>query len=413
MATQPPFLPALPRKTPPLTDTSPPAPRLLLVATAPVIETAGALRLDVKFLEGMKAHCALWPGPVRCILRRGAAAVPFGTSVDPAGLGFELVLLDPDEPVGARHLHDVAAVFAAADDARALGLVGPAHRIGARVVFSLEYTLETRLQIVRLDAGRSLPRRWWSMLWNLRQERHRRAALRAADGVQANGYPAFDTYRPLNPETMLYIDGRMTPQMMATRAEMAARRARLVAGAPLRLIHSGRLEPMKGAQDLVPVMAALRALGVAATLDIYGTGSLRDTIAGGAKAHPDTIRLHDPVDFETRLVPLSRTSADVFLSCHRQSDPSCTYIEAMGCGLTVAGYGNRMWTRMAAEAGVGEVAPLGDVQALAARIAALDADRPTLADACDRSLAFARAHDFPTEFGRRMEHLRRLTLPAG
>jgi len=160
-------------------------------------------------------------------------------------------------------------------------------------------------------------------------------------------------------------------------------------------------------------MAALRAAGVRATLDIFGAGSLRASTAEAAAAFGGAVTLHDPVDFETRLVPLSRRTADIFLSCHRQSDPSCSYIEAMGCGLAVAGYGNRMWTRMQAESGAGVMAPLGDVAALAAAIAALDRDRPTLADACDRSLAFAKAHDFPTEFARRMDHLRAITLPAG
>ncbi|MDO9526795.1 MAG: glycosyltransferase [Gemmobacter sp.] len=387
--------------------------RLLIVATAPVIEEGETLRLDVKFVDGMRAHCALWSGPVRCVLRRGATEVPFGASYRPEDLGFDLALMNAGDVIGAMQLDGAVAVFAAADDAQALGLVGVARTAGAKIVYSLEYTLETRLQIVRLDPARGFARRIWSMLWNMRQERRRVAALRAADGVQANGYPAYDAYRGLNPHTMMYLDGRMTPALMATRAEMAARRSHLVTGGPLRLIHSGRLEPMKGAQDLLPVMAALRAAGVAATLDIYGAGSMKDHLVEGAKAFGGTVTLHDPVDFVSRLVPISRRTADIFLSCHRQSDPSCSYIEAMGCGLTVVGYANRMWTRMQADAGVGAVAPLGNVAGLVAAIGALDHERVELAEACDRSLAFAKAHDFPTEFARRMDHLRALTLPEG
>ena len=383
--------------------------RLLIVATAPVIGQGPRLQLDVKFVEGMRAHCAAWDGPVRCILRRGASAIPFGADYDPGSLGFDLVLLDAHEPVTAAHLDGVSAVFAAADDAQALALGPLARAQGAAMVYSLEYTLETRLQIVRLDASRSLPRKAWSALWNWRMERRRVAALRAADGVQANGWPAFDAYAGLNPNTMLYLDNRMTPALMATPAEMAARAERLRSGAPLRLIHSGRLEPMKGAQDLLPVMAALRGMGVQATLDIYGAGSLREGIAAGLADFGGTVQLHDPVDFETELVPISRTQADVFLSCHRQSDPSCTYLEAMGCGLAVAGYANRMWARLAQEAGAGQVAPLGDVQALAWAIAAWDRDREGLTQAADRGLAFARAHDFHAEFARRMAHLAALT----
>lgn len=385
---------------------------LLLLATAPVIEEAEGLRLDVKFVEGMRLHAALWGGPVRCVLRRGAGAIPFGARYAPQDLGFDLTILDPGVPLPAGLIVPGTMVFAAADTAEVLGLVPQVRAAGAKIVYSLEYTLATRLEIARLDRSRGLPRRLWSVLWNIRQERRRRRALREADGVQFNGYPAHDRYHGLNRESLLYLDGRMTQDMMAQPVEMAARRAHLASGGALRLIHSGRLEWMKGAQDLLPVMRALRGRGVQATLDIYGAGSLRDSIAAGLPEFNGSVRLHDPVDFERVLVPVSRTSADVFLSCHRQSDPSCTYIEAMGCGLAIAGYDNQMWSRMAGVAGAGKVAPLGDIEALAGRIAEWDRDREDLALACDRGLAFARAHDFPTEFRARMDHLRGL-MPVG
>lgn len=378
---------------------------LLMITTAPVIENAGMLRLDVKFLEGMRAHVADWPGPLRCVLRRGAASVPFGVEIRPADLGFELILLDPAEALGAGAFEGVGLVLAAADDAEALSLVPLARAAAAKLVYSLEYTLETRLRIAALDRDRGPARKAWSMLWNLWQERRRRAALRGADALQANGYPVFDAYRRIQPNRHLYIDGRMRAEMLATPAEMAARAARLRAGAPLRLIHSGRLETMKGAQDLLPVMAGLGRLGVPATLDIYGAGALEAELRAGLAPFEGRVRLHRPVDFETELVPISRTNADVFLSCHRQSDPSCSYIEAMGCGLAVAGYDNRMWARLSVESRSGAVAPLGRPEALAMRIAHWHRDREALIQSAEAGLDFARAHDFPTEFKARMDHL--------
>lgn len=381
---------------------------LLIVATAPAIEVGSRLRLDTKFVEGMTLHAAQWPGPVRCLLRRGAGSVPFGAQHDPATLPFDLHLLDADEPFAPRHLSGVQAVFAAADDVTALALAPLARAAGAVLVWSLEYTLETRLRIAAMDPGRALPRRAWSMLWNLRMERQRRAALRAADGVQFNGWPAWDAYRHLTRSPLLYLDNRMTAALMADPEDMADRATRLRRGDPLRLIHSGRLEPMKGARDLIPVMAALRDLGVPATLDIWGTGSLEGAIREGLGAFGGQVRLHGPVDFQTELVPVSRRGADVFLSCHRQSDPSCTYLEAMGCGLAVAGYANRMLARLAGQAGAGALAPMGRVPALALALAHWHQDRDGLIAAQTSSLAFARAHDFETEFTARMDHLKTL-----
>lgn len=209
---------------------------------------------------------------------------------------------------------------------------------------------------------------------------------------------------------MLYLDGRMRPDLFATAAEQDARARHLAAGAPLRLIHSGRLEPLKGAQDLVPLAAELARRGVAFTLDIYGTGSLAPAIrtAAAEAGLADRLRLHDPVDFETALVPRARRAADLFVSLHRQSDPSCSYLESMGCGLPVAGYANRMLTALVAEAGAGWTVPMGDWRALAARIAALDADRPALVAQGAATLAFARRHDFGSEFARRTAHLQTL-----
>ena len=67
---------------------------------------------------------------------------------------------------------------------------------------------------------------------------------------------------------------RMTPDLFATEAEMRARETLRAAGGPLRLVYSGRLETMKGAQDLLPVARRLIERGVDFTLDIFGTGSL-------------------------------------------------------------------------------------------------------------------------------------------
>jgi glycosyltransferase involved in cell wall biosynthesis len=385
---------------------APMAPVLLVAAPAPVIDAGGRLRLDIKFLEGMRLHAAHWPGPVRVLLRRGAGAIPFGAEVDHAALGFELLVLDPGAPAPPGLWAGVRALFAGADDLDALALIPAARAAGARVVLALEYTLETRLRIAALDPGRSWPRRLRSMLWTLQMEPRRRAALAAADAVQFNGYPAWDSYRHLTRDPLLYLDNRMTAAMMATPAEMADRAARLRAGAPLRLIHSGRLEPMKGAQDLLAVMEALRARGVRATLDIYGTGSLEGAIRAGMGRFGGDVRLHGPVDFAAALVPATRAGADLFLSCHRQSDPSCTYLEAMGCGAAIAGYANRMWARLAAESGGGVTAPLGRPAALAAAIAAWHADRPALIAAQASALAFARRHDVETVFAARMAHLR-------
>ncbi|MBA3908531.1 MAG: hypothetical protein C0524_01320 [Rhodobacter sp.] len=384
-------------------------PRLIMIAPAPVLEAGSRVRLDVKFVEGMRAHKAHWPDRITCVLRRDVSAIPFGAEFDRGELDFDLVLLDPKEPLGSALIAGQDLIYASGDDFNCLGLtdiIGPEQKI----VYVIEYTLETRLQILRLEKDRGWLRRLSGMIRLLADERRRKRAFRAAAGLQSNGYPAHDLYGPLNRDNMLYLDGRMTPELFATEAEMVAREARRAAGGPMRLIYSGRLEPMKGAQDLLPVARRLVARGVDFTLDIFGTGSLQPEIAAGLSGTgaEGRVRLHEPVDFQTELVPFTRKNADMFLGCHRQSDPSCTYLEAMGCGVAVASYDNRMWARLNGEARAGWGAPLEQVDALADQVALAAATPAEVTKRSRNAWAFSRAHDFPSEFRRRMEHLARI-----
>lgn len=382
-----------------------------MVSPAPVRLLAdGRLRLDVKFVEGTHMHVRHWGGPVAVVLRDQGVEIPFGRDYRREELDFELRVLAPGDALPMDLLARSAVVSLSADMPETLDL-GAA--IPAPLVYAVEYTLETRLRIVALERGRSWPRKLWSMLWNLRMEARRRRALRRAAGMQANGYPAFDAYRRLNPAPMLYLDGRMRLDMMASADEMAARAARLRAGGPLRITHSGRLETLKGAQDLLPVARALRRGGVPFTLDIFGAGSLAAEIAAQLPEFDGAVRLHGPVDFESALVPWLRANADVFLSCHRQSDPSCTYLETMGCGVPVLGYDNAMWRRLQQESRCGWRAPMGRPAGLADALARLAGAREEVVEHAARALAFAQQHDCDTEFARRMEHLRaRCAAPA-
>jgi colanic acid/amylovoran biosynthesis glycosyltransferase len=251
---------------------------MVMIAPAPVIEEGDRLRLDVKFVEGMRIQQSHWPSRIKCVLRRGAGAIPFGRLYDRSELPFDLVLLDPTEELGPRHLEGAGLVYAGGDDFQCLDLIRHL-KPGQKIVYVIEYTPETRHQILNLDRGRGALSRLKGRVWLMKQERKRRQSFRAASGLQSNGYPAHDIYASMCADSLLYLDGRMTSDLFATEDEMAAREAYRAAGGPLRLVYSGRLETMKGAQDLVPVARRLAERGVDFTLDIFGTGSLQSEIA--------------------------------------------------------------------------------------------------------------------------------------
>jgi colanic acid/amylovoran biosynthesis glycosyltransferase len=384
-------------------------PRLLMIAPAPVIEKgAGKLTLDVKFVEGMRIHVEQWDGPVTCILKRGATDIPFGMTYDSTDLGFDLEVISSDDPITVDGLQNNDLIFAGADMHDVLHLASPNHRPpGTKLVYSIEYDLDTRMQIASLDKTRSLLRKFRTKIWLVNQERRLRTALRNCDGIQANGYPAFAAYSSLNKHSMLYLDGRMENAAMATPDEQSARAVYLKSGAPLRIVHSGRLEPMKGGQDIIPVAKALRKSGINFTLDIFGSGSLTSEIEASITTAglSDVVHMHGAVNFNERLVPFFRQNADLFLSCHLQSDPSCTYLESMGCGIPVAGYQNKMLKTLAKKSGGGWAVPVGKVGDIADQIAKLDSDRMLLIKAGQQGLEFAKKHSFQAEFHKRMKHL--------
>ena len=385
-----------------------PYPHLLVISSAPGDFQQGRLILDKKFVEGMRLYAEAWPGRTACLLRGKADKMPFAGEFDPESLPFAVHLRPQHHRIGPADLAEHGVILASGDNADYLHLADLCRRAGKAIHFTIEYIPETRRQIVMLDPGRSLPSKMKSRLWLARQEIRRRRAFRRATGLQANGYPAATHYRNLNAETLLYLDNRIDAALLATEAEMAARRDRLLAGAPLRLIHSGRLEPMKGSQDLVPIARRLRDLGVDFTIEIFGQGSLEPAIRKGIADHglQDRMRLAGTVDFATELVPHVRRHGDIYLSCHRQSDPSCSYLENMGCGLAVAGYANRMWQGLFKDSGAGWIAPLGDGRALADQIARAAADRADLVDRCEAARRFAATHLFDAEFARRVAQMR-------
>ena len=381
-----------------------------MIAPAPVIALPdGMLRLDVKFVEGMKLHCQHWEGEVTCLLRSGADNIPFAGSYHPDELGFDLHVLDRDAPFTFAQLTPGDLIFAGADMVDVLHLADRGQKPeGVKLVYAIEYDLATRLKILQLDQTKGVPGKLRSGLWLLQKERLRRTALRKCDAIQFNGYPAERAYGHLNKNTILYLDGRVTPDLMATSVEQQDRQAHLQSGAPLRIVHSGRLEPMKGAQDLIPVAKALDDAGCGFSLDIFGSGSLSETIARQIAEHnlSDKVRLHGAVDFEIKLVPFLRQSADVFLSCHRQSDPSCTYLETLSCGVPIVGYANAMWQELAKRSNGGWALPLARPAGLSRQLFALDKDRGALAAASQQGLAFAKEHAFDAEFAKRMRHLK-------
>ena len=167
---------------------------------------------------------------------------------------------------------------------------------------------------------------------------------------------------------------------------------------------------MKGADHLPKVARVLLDKQVPFTMDIYGDGplvaELQETISQlGLR---ENVRLSGVLDFASELVPTMRDAVDLFVCCHRQGDPSCTYIETLACGVPVVGYGNEAFEGLLKRCPAGESVSMHDWFALAALIERLAKEPKRLAEMAQTGLAFAREHTFELEFKRRIEHMANL-----
>jgi colanic acid/amylovoran biosynthesis glycosyltransferase len=383
---------------------------VILSPLATIASPRGGFVLTQKFIDGVMEYQKHWHGLVRVLLPR---AVHTSNDLDhvevtPADAPFGLEWMQQAAAPAMSQLRGAAVVLGtliheqtelAAQCADALPLVP--------LVYVTEYSLRTRKQIIAAETSNPLlrlRRQWWTM----RLERRYEDAVKLAAGVQCNGTPTFDAYHGLNSSTMLFFDSRVRREMIVAAEALEHRTRELMQGGPLRLAFSGRLIRMKGAHHLPGVALELKQRGVKFTLDICGGGVLEAELRQAIQQHglSDCVRLRGVLDFQRELVPLVSRSVDLFICCHPQGDPSCTYLETMSCGTPIAGYDNEAFAGIVDVSGVGWSTPMNDPASLAEKIAELDRDREALARAASASRAFASEHTFEETIQRRAAHLR-------
>lgn len=391
-------------------------PELLIIPSVGCRSMATEVELDKKFVEGMALYCHLWKGPVRCLMRALPHAVSnYSAHYQQDLLPFRLDVITENEEICGYHLLGSAVVLASGDDHTHLKVAQYCQGLDIPCVYGVEYALETRLRILLAEQGLT-----WSMLksliWTLGTEHKRRRAFGQARSLQANGMPAFRAYGGLARQTLRYFDSRISEDLLADEGDLARAAASRRGTAPLRLLYTGRFDRMKGVHHIVPVMLGLKRLGIAAELDTFGSGPLIEEMRSAVlKAGLErTVHVYEPLDFSTELIPRIKGSYDAFLCCHVQSDPSCTYLETLGCGIPIVGYRNRAFAGILSVADVGWGVPVGKPGALAHAIRRINAHRAEIDHKAAAGLAFARRHLFGRVFAERIDHLRQISglMPA-
>jgi glycosyltransferase involved in cell wall biosynthesis len=376
----------------------------------------GRVVLTKKFIAGVNEFQKAWAGPVSVYML--AAEHPAGqmdeVSVWPKDLSFDIEVLSLPEASRAITADRSAVVLLSLDDFRQSGLGALCRQSGVACSYISEYSLATRKQIIDATTPNPL-KRIRRKFWETNQERKRLAAVASASGLQCNGTPTYEAYRDLCAETILFFDTRVTEDLLATEAEVLQRLSRSTASRRLQLVFSGRLSPMKGCLDLLEVAKELRRMSVEFHLSICGDGeskqALRQTIE--VEQLSQHVSLNGILEFEHELMPFVRSDIDLFICCHPQGDPSCTYLETMSCGVPIAGYANEAFEGIVRSSGVGWTVPMNRPDELARMVLDIQRTPEALRENSLGALAFAKGHTFNRTVSRRIGHLRAIGSGSG
>ena len=342
-------------------------PNLIIIPSVSVWRNDNILSFDRKFYDGMLLYTKEWPGMVSCIVSlSNSSLLDFGVinkTIDE--LQFKCIILEANEIITIDHLTGASIVLASADADNQLHISALCRKCHVKCIYVIEYIPETRYQITYLSTRNPLVMlRRFLYIWQ--QEKKRILAFGISDGLQSNGVPAYYEYKKFK-NNLLYFDTRVYKNNCITDADLEARLNDLTKKKPLRLAFSGRLIRIKGADHLVYLALLLKQRKVLFSLTIYGAGELKDEMIAFIKKNQleSVVYLPGPVDFYNKLLPELKKNIDLFVCLHRQSDPSCTYLETLSCGIPIVGYKNRAFSGLLTMEDIGWAAKINDLKKIA------------------------------------------------
>ena len=360
-----------------------------------------------KFYEGMKVYKKYWTGDIKLLIRVDTNPAPdFGLVKYSENLNdlFEALIIKENDSVQLKHLQNVDLVLASADDYKQINFSKLCKTAKVKCIYVLENTLKTRVKITLLTKS-SVWKKFKSTIWLIRQEIRLRNALSIADGLQKNGAPAYESYSKLVANSLLYFDTRNTNEMLITKPLLDKRLDDLNINAPLRLCFSGRLIAIKGVEDLIEIANELKIRNVSFILNIFGSGELDTQLIKKIETYnlEDKVFLRGAIVYETELVPYVKNNVDLFVCCHKQGDPSCTYLETYACGVPIIGYANEAHKGIVDKEDVGWVTKVGSIKKLAREIEYLNKNRHLIKLKSNAALKFSENHTFEKTFERRIQ----------
>jgi glycosyltransferase involved in cell wall biosynthesis len=293
------------------------------------------------------------------------------------------------------------------------GLIGDWAALGARLAQSrgLPYSIHSdRVEhelMFKLASRKSPLRRLKAQLVGRSMRAYHRGIIHGCALGLWHGSDCFLAYSPWARENHLIHDIHLKPADAIPAAALAAKQ-QSATGGRLRIVYAGRLDPMKAPLDWVRALGVARDLGAEFEAVWLGDGPVHDDF----QACLDQLGLRDHVrapgfiaERATLLAELR--SAHVFVFTHVTPESPRCLLEALVSGSPIVGYESAYAEELTAGRGGGAFVPLGDWQALGAKVARLAADRSSLAGLIAEAAANGSRFNDEAVFRERCELIRR------
>lgn len=366
----------------------------------------GLLKVDRKFLTGMRRFAELLDEPLTAIFSElpddsktmDLVEVPY----DQVGFKVFVIPLTATQEEAREILTDVISKSRLVYGYTNWGMADLAKKLNVPYVLILEYDLKTQITINASGVSNLLRKCVRALRSSLHYARVDVPAMRNAQSLHCNGYPIYRESALFNANRLIYLDSRMSGDMVIAEDVLSTRLANRQ-NRRLKLLFSGRYEKIKGATDAVRVGIECVRRGLPVEMHCYGQGALRDDMQALVTAAEceQAIFVHDAIPYP-ELVQRSY-EFDLFVCCHIQNDPSCSYLEAFGAGLPVVGYANRMWRNLSQASGIGFASTIGNVDKVVESIVGLMQKPEQLNRWSQVSREFALEHTFEAEFKKRID----------
>lgn len=383
---------------------------LTMIQPNPALVVGDMLRVDRKFHVGMLKYCQAIRAPIVTVhLETGVGKEEMDTiEVRSSEIPYGVIVLKTNDSgemrLEQRRLLEEQISRSTLVYGMGMGSEALAQFYDVPYIMILETDLLTQIILSRTQVVSPLRKMSRTLKVTWKYFAHTLPRVRRAMAIHCNGYPIHDAMSWVSRSRLLYLDSRMAADLVISEEALATRLATR-SHRPLKLLYSGRYEKLKGAVDAVKVGISAVNLGLDIEMHCYGSGSqaMQMKRLVDAASMAKRIHIHAAVSFP-ELISLAK-DFDIFVCCHIQSDPSCTYLESFGAGLPIVGYGNRMWRRLSEESNAGAWSPIGKPETVAGHLRCLMKNTSLLDEMSRRARSFALKHCFENEFGRRTEAL--------